>query len=288
MSLSQVGLQRTILTVLLEFVEVAKSYSQGEEGGRVLQRTSCSDTHTHTHSHTHTHTHTHTHPPIVPSPLLPYKDSLLALLLSLLGDSHAQLRVAVIATITGLVGVAGLLESREVGLVAEHLLRMATGDMDSTVRCGGEGGGGDSTVRCGGGGGGTPLSGVGGGTPLSGVWGGGGGDSTVRCVWEGGTPLSGVGGGGEGLHCQVWGGGGTPLSGVGGGGGDSAVRCVCGGGGTPLSGRLHCRVCVCGGGGGGEGGGSHYMRLLNCMATPSPGGRALRPSVAWQDCTPPW
>ena len=49
----QVGLKKTILAVLLEFVEVTKSYSQGEEGGCVL-KWACNNPHTHTHTHTHT------------------------------------------------------------------------------------------------------------------------------------------------------------------------------------------------------------------------------------------
>ena len=55
-------------------------------------------------------------PHTVLCPLLPFKDSILSLILPAMGDSHASLRVVSIAAIAGLLDLESFLEEKEARL----------------------------------------------------------------------------------------------------------------------------------------------------------------------------
>ena len=147
------------MEVLLEFIQVVKTFAYDEEGMSVVvlrEHTTCPCSPPPTHPHT-------PHP--VSSPLLPHKDSLTTLLLSAVWDSRTSIKMVAIATIAGLLDLEGFLDSREVCrarlsvclivcvtvfvvcfgwmvglcppqlcLSAGHLKTLALSDVDATVR----------------------------------------------------------------------------------------------------------------------------------------------------------
>ncbi|XP_070539635.1 MMS19 nucleotide excision repair protein homolog isoform X2 [Ptychodera flava] len=98
---TQTGQRVTILSISLEFIKVCKDFSFTED---------------------------------TPSPVLPYKDSLVTIFLSLLSNSESSLRCIGMSGLVGLMSVTGLLTDTEINVVAEHLSNIVLCDQDSKVR----------------------------------------------------------------------------------------------------------------------------------------------------------
>ena len=66
--------------------------------------------------------------------MLPYKDTLLPLLVSVLAESDSQLRCLAVTGLVAMLTLPGILQGEERQLIAQHLTQLILTDSDAKVR----------------------------------------------------------------------------------------------------------------------------------------------------------